>query len=111
VGYELYVTRADSHLETREKPISESEWLAAASADPTLSLSNEDYYERRGPDKTTERFHPWIWSAHPDTPPLWFIDGAINVKNPDPATISKLVELARILKARVIGEEGEEYTE
>lgn len=110
MGYEVFVTRAPSHLETKDHPISEAEWLEVAAADPSLRHSDEDYYERRGKSGNTERFHPWLWTGHPDEPPLWFIDGAVQIKNPDDATISKLVQLAGALKARVIGEEGEEYT-
>ena len=44
-----------------------------------------------------------------DRVPFWFIDGAVETKNPDEATVKKMVQLAKKLKARVIGEENEEY--
>lgn len=110
MGYDLSITRADSFMNTLESPISEEDWLKVAKADPSLRLSTDDYFDRSAADGRTERFHPWLWIEHPEQPPLWFVDGAVTTKNPDDATISKLVQLARALNARVIGEEDEEYT-
>jgi hypothetical protein len=56
-----------------------------------------------------ERIHPVIWTAHPQQVAFWFHDGAVSLKNPDNATIRKMVELAHKLNARVLGEENEEY--
>ena len=111
MGYEIYVTRADSHLDTQQHPIPEADWLAVSSKDASLRVSTEDFLDRRLPNGHIERIHPWRWTAHPDEPPLWFIDGALSATSPDNSTVSKLVQLARELNARVIGEEGEEYVE
>ena len=111
MGYELYITRAAYFYETREAPIQESEWLAVVEADSTLLQSFSDWLIRIGPDGYEERVHPWLYVEHPDQPTLWYLDGAISTKNPDEKLISKLVELARALDARVIGEEGEVYTD
>jgi hypothetical protein len=46
---------------------------------------------------------------HPDRVPFWYLDGAIETKNPDDRTIRKMVELAGRLGARVLGEEDEVY--
>jgi hypothetical protein len=50
-----------------------------------------------------------IWTTHPDQVPFWFMDGAIQTKNPDRSAIQKMVELARKLNAKVLGEGDEEY--
>ena len=109
MGYELYITRAENTWETKEKPILEFEWKAIAENDSELIYSNNDYYDRTNDEGQIERFHPWIIASHPDKPPLWFIDGAIDSKNPDKLTIKKMVELAEKLNAKVIGEDGEVY--
>lgn len=110
MGYELYITRASSWLETKRSPISKEEWEKIVAEDQELQLSTDDYYERMQ-DAKRERFHPIIWTTHPDRVPLWFIDGAIEVKNADQSTVRKMVQLARKLNARVIGEAEEEYGE
>jgi hypothetical protein len=109
MGYNLYITRASNFWETKDFPIIESEWLAVAEADPTLSYSTSDYYDQRLEDGHIERIHPWLYVAHPEKPPLWYIGGAIETKNPDTQLISKMVEIADKLNAKVIGEEGEVY--
>ena len=109
MGYEIYVTRADSHLDTQQHPIPEVEWLAVSSRDASLCVSTHDYLDHRSADGRIERVYPWRWTAHPDKPPLWFIEGALRAKSPDKSTVSKLVQLAHELGARVIGEDGEEY--
>jgi hypothetical protein len=108
MGYNLYITKADSWLDTEESPIPKDLWDSLVASDSELELSTEDYYERQVKGKI-ERFHPVIWVKHPDRPPFWFIDGAIDAKNPDKATIKKMGALARELSAKVLGEEGEEY--
>src|SRR5262249_29961402 len=105
MGYDIFITRASSTLETEEHPISEADWLAVIAADPDLERSQTDYYERRTQDGQIERIYDTIWTAHPDTPPFLLMDGAIQIKNPDEATIRKMVEIARKLDARVLGEE------
>src|SRR4051794_37057841 len=108
IGYELYITRASSWLDTPKNPLFPSEGDAVVAADAELKWSMADYYERQKPDHPVERFHPVNWTTHPDQVPFWFIDGAVSTKNPDPRTIRKMVELARKLNARVLGEGNEE---
>src|SRR5688500_1543400 len=108
MGYELYITRAKSWLVSKESPIPQDEWDKVVDADPELVLSTDDFYVRKV-GRRTERIHPVIWRKHRDHVPLWFVDGAIQTKNPDVATVKKMVQIAKKLKARVIGEEAEEY--
>jgi hypothetical protein len=109
MSYNLYITRADNFWEAKEFPVKESEWRAVAEADPSLQYSIDDYYERRVEDGQAETIHPWLYMSLPETPPLWYEDGAIVAKNPDPRFIVKMVALAAKLDAHVIGEEGEVY--
>jgi len=109
MGYDLHITKAQFDWETKEFPISLSEWEGVATGDPDLRYATENYYQRRTLGGGSERIHPWLLVSHPEEPPLWFMDGAISCKNPDEATIRKMVVLAEKLGARVIGEEGETY--
>jgi hypothetical protein len=109
MGYNLYITRASSSLETAEHPIPEAEWKTIVESDPSLKVSPEDYFERRTDDSGIERIYLVIWQEHPDGVPFWLDDGAIKTKNPDDKTVEKMVQLAGSLGARVLGEEDEEY--
>jgi hypothetical protein len=106
MGYELYITRAPSHLQTREFPISRGEWQDVVDFDDELVYSTNDWYERRLDTGETERLHPWRYVKHPNRPLLWFSDGAIHTTSPDQATIAKLVSLAQTLNAIVLDEDG-----
>jgi hypothetical protein len=110
MGYNVYITRASSFLDTQSFPILESEWLAVAGIDPDLKLSSHGYIEQQGQDGQIEKIYAWNYVAHPDRPPFWFMNGAIETKNPDEQTVAKMVTLAEKLQAKVIGEEGEVYS-
>jgi hypothetical protein len=109
MGYDVYITRAESPDESSQHPIPEAEWSALLQNDSSLVVSPTDYYERSTSDGQTERFQSVLWTAHPDRPPFMLIDGAVQIKSPDDATIQKMVEMAGRLSARVVGEEGEVY--
>jgi len=44
MGYDLHITRAESWSEAAANPISETDWLEAVSQDPSLRVSNVDYW-------------------------------------------------------------------
>ncbi len=109
MGYNLYITRASSSLESADHPISKAEWKIVVESDPSFCISAEDYSERFTDEGATERTYAVIWREHGDPVPFWYEDGAIQTKNPDEKTIDKMVQLAKKLNARVLGEEDEEY--
>lgn len=111
MGYNLYITRASSWLDSKDHPISPAEWQSIIDADATLVTNEADYYQRTGPDGEVKTLHPVEWTESDDGNCLWYDDGAIECKNPSSAWISKMVELARRLNARVLGEGDEEYTQ
>lgn len=106
MGYEIYITRAPSHLQTTEFPISANEWRDVAEVDHELLYATDHWYDRRVGSGPIERFHPWLYVKHPKSPALWFIDGAVSTKSPDQATIAKMVALATKLDAIVLDENG-----
>src|SRR4051794_2505579 len=107
MGYELYITRALSHLQTTEFPISAHEWREVADLDDELLYATDRWYDRRLGSGQLERFHPWLYVKHPSSPALYFMDGAVSTKSPDQSTIAKMVALATKLDAIVIDEDGE----
>jgi hypothetical protein len=110
MGYDVFITYATDSLDTARHPLSDAQWQRLDTEDPTLVPSTTDYNDRRAQNGTIERFHPVLWTAHPDSPPLWLIDGAIETKSPDERTMIKMVELAFKLGARVLDEDGGTYT-
>lgn len=109
MGYNLYLTRADAWYDAASRPIPRDDWAAVVAADPELGWSSSDYVEM-GAETGVVREYAAVWLRHPENVPFWYDNGAIETKNPDETTIRKLIELARRLNARCVGEDGEDYT-
>jgi hypothetical protein len=100
MGYELHIHRADEWYHCDRQPITAEEWLAVVAGDPELRLD---------PVKDPSFA---LWSGPCRYPGgTWFnwLDGRVFTKNPDRATVAKMLELARRLGARVQGDHGEFY--
>ncbi len=109
MGYNLHITRADTWRQAKCNPIKKSEWDLMVLSDCSLLFSTTEYYEHRIEDGVIERVHPVYWMEHADQPAFWYADGEITCRNPDDVTVQKLLEIAKILGARVFGDNGEEY--
>ena len=101
MGYDLHITCADDWTDSMQAPITADQWLGLVAADPELMLALE-----YGPE-----FVLWQRSSSTDEQ-AWFdlVDGQILAKNPDEAMIIKMIEIAGKLKAKVQGDDGEDYT-
>ena len=110
MGYDVHITRAADWLDAAEFPILEADWQRLVSTDLTLELSTTDYHERTTQAGTVERIYAVLWLPHPDQPSFILEDGEIVLKDPDEATIEKMVKVATQLGARVFGDDGEEYS-
>jgi hypothetical protein len=100
MGYDLHITRAALWAENDGTRISAEEWLGIVDGDDELTLTPENgpYFAAwRGGSMNAE---PWFdWDA-----------GNVYTKNPDSATLRKMIQLANKLRARVQGDDGEFYT-
>ena len=99
------------HIE-RENDISVSEWLAICENDSSLALQQETKVEN---PQTGERVKIQIPNSCVWTSPILrkkyyftFSNGIITLGN-DKAQIKKAKKLAKLLDAKVVGDEGEEY--
>lgn len=94
VGYDLHITRATDWTENVGRLIDEQEWLALTRADAQLvpDPANGPYAVRYG-------------SA------AWFdwFEGNVFTTDPDRATVTKMLDIARDLSAIVQGDDGEIY--
>ena len=109
MGYDLHITRAQDWLGSESQPIGEADWRACVAADAELELTGAV----EALPLTYENPGLAVWRAHPSGDSVWFDlrDGRVTVKNPDEATIAKALSIAKRLKARVVGDDGEEYEE
>ena len=105
MGYDLHVTRGD------RRPIPEAEWRAYLAEDPELDPTG--VAETPTPAGTLKYENPGLacWRGHPSGEVVWFDfrHGQVVVKNPDEPTIGKMLAVARALRARVQGDDGEIY--
>jgi len=101
MGYDIHITRADDWAENQGFEISTEEWLNLAQSDPDLVPvpENGKYFV--------------VWHGATEYPETWFdwSNGNINTTAPDKATLSKMLEIARKLNAKIQGDEGELYEE
>lgn len=100
MGYNLHITRAKRWADSQRRPIKAAEWLAIVAEDRELTLAS-----KRGPC-----FAFWNLEKGADWGPwLNWHSGKIYAKNPDPALVEKMVEIAKNLNATVQGDDGEYY--
>lgn len=99
MGYDLHITRRSKWWDDEGPEISLVQWKAFMRSDAEVQPD---------PDNGPVDF---LYMAHPEEPwPLWWDRGEVRTKNPDEVTVRKLVEIAKKLKARVVGDDGEEYS-
>src|SRR5689334_3842777 len=105
MGYDLHITRADDWRDLEGHQISSEEWLAYVKNDPSLTLRGESVWPFEaiwsGDDVCGKSEYPEAW--------LDWLDGYVYTKNPDRPVIKKMVLIARVLNAKVQGDDGEIY--
>ena len=98
MGYDLHITRRAHWADADGPGITLDEWSAYVASDAEVQ-----------PD-ADNGLTDFLWTAHPQEPwPLWWRDGTIYTKNPDDATVRKLVAIAGRFGATVQGDDGEIY--
>ena len=101
MGYDLHITRAEDWANNTGHTITADEWLKIVAEDSELRLAgyNGPYFALwTGPSKYPD---PW----------LDWMDGNIYSKNPDKASVQKMLQIAAQLRARVQGDDGEIYVD
>jgi len=115
MGYDVHITRADKCPASDAAPISLEDWLAVVQAD--LEMRLDDFAEVDTPDGALRYANAGLavwteYSGHRVNGNMAWFDyrrGSIVVKNPDDEILAKMKQLAAELRAKVVGEEGEEY--
>ena len=98
-GYDLHVTRKESWADESGPKITFVEWKAYVRSDHQISRD------------TMNREEDFLVSLPKETFPVWYdVEfGEIYTKNPSKNAIRKLSEIAKKLKAKVQGDDGELY--
>ena len=117
MGYELHITRREHWAEEETEDISFDEWVTYVNNDRELNLTNR--YDIKIGSETWFHNSPGFceWNAHPtkkqpnEKPWFSYWKGCIDTKNPDTPTIGKMIQIAAALNAKVLGDDGEIYTE
>ncbi len=116
MGYDLHITRADDWCESEENAITLDEWLSYVATDQELHLQTHAEVQTPTGTLSCDNEGLAIWSgtqtggADPEN--IWFDyrRGRIVVTNPEEHVIAKMIRVADQLKAKVIGDEGEQYS-
>jgi len=106
MGYDVHITRAQDWTESHDHPITLEEWQAYLRSDREMRLDNAE-------GTTSPGLAVWTaWKKDgADGGHAWFSydDGEITVKDPDREIVRKMFRIAVALKARVQGDDGENY--
>jgi hypothetical protein len=98
MGYDLHITRRE-HWCDEGNNIAKAEFLAYVHGDKEFtypSALGDDHADWMNPVTGNETWLGWR-------------DGQIETKNPEPEFVDKMVIVAKALKARVQGDDGEFY--
>ena len=116
MGYDFHITREYERTESEPAPISLDEWKAYVASDAEFRMVNSaEVTTPRGETIRYDNEGLALWTAYSGggnvRNTVWFDyrNGRIVVKNPDEEIRDKMKEIARVLGARVVGDEGEEY--
>ena len=93
------MTRKEYSADEDGPLITLDEWKVYVASDMDL----EPDHENPGPRNAVLITHPDRWTIR------WRPPGEIVAKNPDATVVAKLVQIARVLNARVLGDDDEIY--
>jgi hypothetical protein len=113
MGYDFYITRKTDYPGGEGRAIRREEWLDLASSLEHFEPVSENVIGELTLKLPLE-WHSHRWTAHPEFgrngSQFRWTGEDLNFRGDDPATLGFALRLARHLKARVVGEEGEEWT-
>ncbi len=108
MSYDLHIIRTDKWLDAESNPITKSDVDHLLSSEPDLQWSTTDYVDMRDTKNgTINRYFMILWNGDPV---FWWYKAEIRCSNPQKAQIIKMVQIARALDAKVVGDEEEEYS-
>jgi hypothetical protein len=110
MGYDIHITRKANWFDDGPD-IPDSEWQTYVAGDPEMTMTGAA--EAALPGSAVLRYENSLLAEwrRPMGGTVWFDfrRGRVVVKNPDDETVEKMKQVARALRARVQGDEGEFY--
>jgi hypothetical protein len=112
MGYDLHIVRTRQWVDADRHPITKADVDALIAADTELSWSTSDFFETTNPEtgeaiRITTRYYAIEWKG---TITFWWDGKEIECKNPAESQQVKMIKMARVLRAMVVGDEDEIYT-
>ena len=104
MAYDLHLVRTNDWLDAADAPVTKADVDALILSDTELSWS-VDYIDMQV-DGEAKRFHLIDWKGEPF---FWWYQDQIKFNSPDKDALIKLVRMAEMLNAVVVGDDGEHY--
>lgn len=107
MGYDVHIVRTENWLDANEMPITKSDVEALITSDAELSWSTTDYVDMSDDEDTfIARYFMICWNGNSC---FWWYKNEVRCSMPEEEQIVKMVKMARLLNANVIGDDGEKY--
>lgn len=98
--------RTENWFDAASAPITKQDMDALIAADSELAWSTTDYVDMSDDAGAVTRYWMITWRGQSC---FWWYRDQVQCSGLDEAQISKLVQMSRVLHARVVGDDGEVY--
>lgn len=105
MAYDLHIVRTKDWTRAASAPIAKEEVDSLIVADAELAWFTTDYVDMVEAGAST-RYYMITWRGEPC---FWWYRNQVKCAGPSEAQVSKLLQMARILNAQVVGDDGEVY--
>ena len=102
-GYDLHITRAKAWVDSKTTPIPVEDWIQYVKSDSEFRLVQPQDPKDKSKDAI------WVDPKSKQECYFYYSDGEISVKNPSDSVIAKMKKVALKLKAKVVGDDDEDY--
>ena len=106
MAYDLHIVRTEDWTQAASAPIAKPDVDALIAADSELAWSTTDYVDMADEAEVSTRYFMITWRGQPC---FWWYRDQIQCSGLDDAQTAKLVQMSRVLHARVVGDDGEVY--
>ena len=106
MGYEIHVVRTNHWLEASEDPITKEQVDMVIEKDKDLSWSQKDYVDMKDGNGQLARYFAINWK---NTPCFWWFKDQIQCSNASQEQVIKMVQISKLIGAKLIGDDGEIY--
>ena len=106
MGYDLHIVRTSDWTQSQLSPITKQQVDEVIASDPELEWSTTDHIDMKDETGEMTRYYMIYWRG---APYFWWYRDRIECSSPNEEQQLKLIKIARVLDAFVIGDDGERY--